>query len=108
MCEAGLLAVEQMILRQKGKAIFRDNAAVNIIFITDEQNGCIASETRGEQSTAQRLSKLITDNSRVASVKLHGIAPASVPANVNQSRVKSRLPVVSLFPLAKTARITGK
>jgi len=85
-CEAGLYALEQMIQRQKGKALFRDNAAVNIIFITDEQQGCFASETRGERSTAQRLSEVIAANSRVSSVKLHGIVPSSVPTDVRSDR----------------------
>jgi hypothetical protein len=85
-CEAGLYAVEQMIQRQKGKPLFRDNAAVNIIFITDEQEGCFASETRGERSTAQRLSEIISANSRVVSVKLHGIVPATVPTNVRSDK----------------------
>ena len=85
-CEAGLYAVEQMIQRQKGKPLFRDNAAVNIIFITDEQEGCFASETRGERSTAQRLSEIISSNSRVVSVKLHGIVPAAFPTNVRSDK----------------------
>ena len=85
-CEAGLYAVEQMIQRQKGKALFRDNAAVNIIFITDEQEGCFASETRGERSTGQRLSEIISANSRIVSVKLHGIVPTTVPTNVRSDK----------------------
>jgi hypothetical protein len=78
-CEPGLLAVEQLLQRNVGKPLFRDNATVSVIFISDEQEGCNASDTRGNVTnpggTADRLKDLIQKNSKVASVKFHAIAP---------------------------------
>jgi hypothetical protein len=85
-CEPGLLALEQIIKRyqQQGKSLFRDNAAVNIVFISDEQAGCVAPETRGDRNdpadALTRIETAIKTNSKVASVKLHGITPSPTPA----------------------------
>ncbi|MEI6834799.1 MAG: hypothetical protein WCL28_12490 [bacterium] len=94
VCEPGLLALEQIIKRhqQQGQSLFRDNAAVNIVFISDEQAGCAAPETRGNRSdpagALARIEAAIKINSRVASVKVHGITPSTtatvdiIPLNV--------------------------
>lgn len=78
-CEAGILAVEQLIKRNSGKPLFRENSAVNIVFISDEQDGCSAALTRGNPGdvagTADRITSDIKANSKVASVKFHGIVP---------------------------------
>lgn len=80
-CEAGLYALEQMLARNQGKPIFRENAAVNIIFISDEREGCTAPETRGTpgseggMATAQRIKDAIFANSKIASLRISGITP---------------------------------
>lgn len=85
-CEPGLLALEQIIKRyqQQGKSLFRDNAAVNIVFVSDEQDGCVAPETRGDRNAPAgalaRIETAIKTNSKVASVKVHGITPSPTPA----------------------------
>ena len=84
VCEAGLLAVEQMIKRQGDKPLFRNGAAVNIIFVSDEQEGCKSPETRGEYSTAAKIQQLIKSNSQVSSVKIHGIVPTNVSAGIRK------------------------
>jgi hypothetical protein len=93
-CEPGLLALEQIIKRyqQQGQSLFRDNAAVNIVFVSDEQGGCAAPETRGNRSdpagALTRIESAIKTNSKVASVKVHGITPSTtatvdiIPLNV--------------------------
>ena len=91
-CEPGLLALEQIIQRyqNQGKVMFRDNAAVSVIFVSDEQAGCSAAATRGNRSdpngTLSRIETAVRNNSNVASLKIHGITPSSsdtanVPAN---------------------------
>ena len=80
-CEPGLLALEQLLKRNQGKPLFRENAAVSVIFISDEQEGCASSETLGDISnagaatTASRLKDEILKNSKVLSVKFNGIVP---------------------------------
>jgi hypothetical protein len=86
-CEPGLLALEQLLQRNNGKPLFRENAAVSVIFISDEQEGCNAAATRGNTldaaGTSNRLRSLIETNSKVLSVKFNGIIPpvGKVPAN---------------------------
>lgn len=86
-CEPGILAVEQLLKRNTGKPLFRENSAVNIIFISDEQDGCSAALTRGNPNdvagTAERLKSDIMANSKVSSIKFHGIVPRrnQVPIN---------------------------
>jgi len=86
-CEPGLLALEQLLQRNNGKPLFRENAAVSVIFISDEQEGCTAAATRGNTldaaGTSNRLRSLIENNSKVLSVKFNGIIPpvGKVPAN---------------------------
>ncbi|MEI6833364.1 MAG: hypothetical protein WCL28_05170 [bacterium] len=81
VCEPGLLALEQLLKRNQGKPLFRENAAVSVIFISDEQEGCTSSETLGDISnagaatTASRLKDEIFKNSKVLSVKFNGIVP---------------------------------
>jgi hypothetical protein len=64
--------------------LFRDNAAVNIVFVSDEQDGCVAPETRGDRSdpagALARIETAIKTNSKVAAVKVHGITPSPTPA----------------------------
>lgn len=92
-CEPGLLALEQVIKRyqQQGKAFFRDNAAVNVIFVSDEQAGCGSAETRGNRSdpagTLTRIESAIKTNSKVSSVKVHGITPSATVADIMPSNV---------------------
>jgi hypothetical protein len=81
-CEPGLLALEQILKRKGQTPLFRSNAAVNVIFISDEQHGCKAPETRGEFSSASKLVQMIKANSATSSVKLHGIVPMSAPQGV--------------------------
>ena len=86
-CEPGLLALDQLLQRNNGKPVFRENASVSIIFISDEQEGCSASATRGNSldagGTADRLKAAIFQNSKVLSVKFNGIIPpvGKVPTN---------------------------
>lgn len=83
-CEPGILAVEQLLARNAGKPLFRANAAVSIIFISDEQKDCGLAMTRGNPmggvDRAENLKRLIKGNSNVASIQFHGIIPA--PGNV--------------------------
>jgi hypothetical protein len=78
-CEPGLLALEQIVARNNGKPLFRDNAALSVIFVSDEQAGCEAASTRGDPTkaaeTAERIKKAILTNSKVVSIKFHGITP---------------------------------
>ena len=86
-CEPGLLALEQLLQRNAGKPLFRENAAVSVIFISDEQEGCSSALTRGSPNdaagTADRLKAAILQNSKAASIKFHGIIPpeSSVPSH---------------------------
>ena len=83
-CEAGLLALEQILIRNAGTSLFREGAAVNVIFVSDEQGGCTAAETRGQFSDAKKLVEMIKANSGASSVKFHGIIPLSVPDGVRK------------------------
>jgi hypothetical protein len=83
-CEAGLLALEQMLKRKGQTPLFRSNAAANVIFVSDEQEGCKAAETRGEFSSASKLVQMIKTNSSTASVKFHGIVPMSVSQGIKR------------------------
>lgn len=78
-CEPGLLALEQIVARNSGKPLFRDNAAISVIFVSDEQHGCEAASTRGDPTkaaeTAERIKTAILANSKVVSIKFHGITP---------------------------------
>jgi hypothetical protein len=94
-CEPGLLALEQLLKRNSGKPLFRENAAVSVIFISDEQEGCVSDATlvstkdaKGNiildaAGTERRLRSLVETNSKVLSVKFNGIIPplGKVPAN---------------------------
>jgi hypothetical protein len=77
-CEPGLLALEQIIARNDGKPLFRDNAALSVIFVSDEQAGC-GEDTRGNPGNptgrADALKREIQKNSKVVSIKFHGITP---------------------------------
>lgn len=83
-CEPGLLALKQLFQRHAGKPLFRDNAAVNVIFVSDEMDGCTSADTKNQgvaaATMAQQLKVAAFANSKIASFKLHGIIPASVPA----------------------------
>jgi hypothetical protein len=93
-CEPGLLALQQLLQRNNGKPLFRENAAVSIIFISDEQVGCTAGPARGNVlnnagnfvkdvgKTATNLKNAILQNSKVLSVKFHGIIPPDPGENV--------------------------
>lgn len=83
-CESGLLALEQMLKRKGQTPLFRSNAAVNVIFVSDEQEGCKAAETRGEFSSASKLVQMIKTNSSADSVKFHGIVPMSVSQGIRR------------------------
>ena len=88
-CEAGLYALEQMLTRNQGKPIFRENTALNIIFLSDERYGCSAPETRGipgpvgGTATAQRIKDAIFANSKIASLRISGVIPSAdqIPNN---------------------------
>ena len=81
-CEPGLLSLLQTIQAQGGKRLFRDNAAVSIIFISDEQLGCSSVETTSGLPSADFIKAAIFANSRVSSVTLHGIVPEDSAALV--------------------------
>jgi len=82
-CEPGLLALKQLFQRHVGKPLFRDNAAVNVIFVSDEMDGCKSAAAKNEGISAATMAQQLKDaaftNSKIASFKLHGIIPASVP-----------------------------
>jgi hypothetical protein len=86
-CEPGLLALEQLLKRNERKPLFRDNAALSIIFISDEQQGCSAASTQKNpnhpQGVANDLKRAIFNNTKtIKSLKVHGIIPfTGVPGN---------------------------
>jgi hypothetical protein len=83
-CEAGLLALEQILKRNAKKPLFRSSAAVNVIFVSDEQEGCKTPETRGQFSDATKLVQMIKANSGASSVKFHGVIPATVSDGIRK------------------------
>lgn len=83
-CEAGLLALEQMLQRNEGRSVFRKGAAVNVIFVSDEQEGCKSPSTRGQYSHAEKLTQMIKQNSNSSSVKFHGIVPTTVSEGIRK------------------------
>jgi len=99
-CEAGLFALEQMLARNQGKPLFRENAALNVIFISDEREGCKAPETRGTPgsvggtATAQRIKDAIFANSKIASLRISGIIP---PTNMIPNDSLGYNEVISFF-----------
>lgn len=83
-CEAGLLALEQILKRNDKKPLFRQASAVNVIFVSDEQEGCKTPETRGQFSDAAKLVRMIKDNSGASSVQFHGIVPTNVSEGIRK------------------------
>ena len=88
-CEPGLLALKQILARNSGKSLFRENAAVNIIFVSDEQRGCKLADTKNSNVSAKDMATTLKDaiyaNSKIASLKLHGIIPP--PNEVDQGNL---------------------
>lgn len=105
-CEPGMLALKQLFERHQGKPLFRENAAVNIIFVSDEMDGCAAADATNRGISADAMKQAITTaafgNSKIATLKIHGIIPASVPANNLGYK-----PVIDLFAGYSTSVAAG-
>lgn len=112
-CEAGLYALEQMLTRNQGKPIFRENTALNIIFISDERQGCTASETIGTPgsvegtATAQRIKDAIFANSKIASLKISGVIPPNDKIPSNALGYKEVIDFFKGFSVSLTAATTN-
>lgn len=78
-CEPGLLAAHQFIEISAADSLFRDGAAVNIVFISDEQDGCNSTDTKAGKSFSE-IKDAITRKNSIKSLKIHGIVPATAPA----------------------------
>lgn len=77
--EAGLTALKQLLERNRGEAIFRPGASVNIVFVSDTHdpgvNGAAGKELLAARPTPQQLVSLIEQDNSVSSVRFHAIAP---------------------------------
>ena len=80
--EAGILAFIQLLDKNKGKALFRDGAIVNVIFISDTHDPGINPGADADAIIAQHLpykdlkTKVEKDN-KIAGLKFHTISPSS-------------------------------
>lgn len=77
--EAGLLAFKQLLLAQP-EPVFRDGAAVNVVFVSDTHDpGLPDSPARdaliAARPTAAQLDRMVRGRSDVASFRIHAIAP---------------------------------
>lgn len=79
VAEAGLTAVKQLLDRNRGEAIFRPGAAVNIVFVSDTHDpgvgGKAARDLLKARPTAEQLVQMIERDNSVSSVRFHAIAP---------------------------------
>jgi len=81
-CEAGLLALKQFLQRKRAYPVFRDGALVTVVFISDEQVGCVSAETLGDPSdagadaTIKEIKDAIVTNSKASGVRFTGILPS--------------------------------
>lgn len=75
--EAGLTAISQMMQKNVGKALFRDSAAVHFVFISDTHDPGYASSSvqLPKPATYAEIDTAVRANSKVSSVKLHGVVP---------------------------------
>jgi hypothetical protein len=85
LVEAGLTAFDQMLWKQAGTPIFRDGAAVNVIFVSDTQDPGVAPSNKSwprakglvrERPTYADLRDDVAIDNVVASFRIHAIAPA--------------------------------
>lgn len=79
--EAGLTALGQRLSERE--PLFRDGAAVNVIFVTDTHDPGVREESEfhdqlvAARPTFERLQQLASANHTLASFRVHAIAPAS-------------------------------
>ena len=74
--EAGIHAVEQLFLKHSGQALFRPNALVNIIFVSDTHDpGINSQQLKDARASYAELLDLASVDNRIASLKFHALAP---------------------------------
>ena len=85
--EAGLIAFGQLLLKQRGTPIFREGAAVNVIFVSDTHGpgfglgepGSLMEESfdelKGIQPNYAQLKRMVEGAQLVSSFRVHAIAP---------------------------------
>ena len=82
LCEAGMVALDQLLKAKRRRPLFRDGAALHVIFITDtEDPGCPKKEPylplgKARPSTNE-LIRALKSNSKLTSVTFHGAVPKS-------------------------------
>lgn len=77
--EAGLLAFQQLLEKNKGKPIFRSGAIVNVIFVSDTHGpgivGADADLLRSHHLSPEALKTQVLKDNNIAGFKVHAIAP---------------------------------
>jgi hypothetical protein len=75
--EAGILAYEQLLLKNADEPVFRQGSLVNVIFVSDTHHpGRNVQELIDSTKTFQELKQLTEQANEVAGLKFHAIAPA--------------------------------
>jgi hypothetical protein len=87
VAEAGLVAFRQLLLKHRSAPVFREGAAVNVIFVSDTHGpgfgvgepGSVMEEAfeelRGLQPNYAQLKRMVEGGQLVSSFRVHAIAP---------------------------------
>ena len=76
MAEAGIHAFEQLLLKNAGKATFRSNAIVNVIFVSDTHDpGVNNADLTASIRSYQDLDQMAKVDNRINQLRFHAIAP---------------------------------
>ena len=74
--EAGITAFEQMLIKNVGKRVFRKDAIVNVIFVSDTHDpGTGSKKLLANIKSHKYLLDLVRMYNKVANLKFHAIAP---------------------------------
>ncbi len=74
--EAGIQAFEQLLLKNAGKTLFRKNALVNVIFVSDTHDpGTNSAELKESIPEYSKLYNAATSSNTIAGLKFHALAP---------------------------------
>jgi len=102
-CEAGLTALRQLLELNKNKGLFRMNAFVHIIFISDTHDpGCFSQELLHSQPKHEDLAIPLRNGFSISGYKIHGLVP------FQQCQNSTETPIDSLSYLSVIKQTDGK
>lgn len=81
--EAGILAFQQLLEKNKGKSIFRESAIANVIFVSDTHDPGINVRNKTGKAIIEKhlsftdLKKKVLEDNKLLGFKVHAIAPVN-------------------------------